>query len=1305
MFKQAGGDKFTVGTSVKDFDLFLKLLNINIDRFSKIHTLELKLTYLTYSWLLAEFICLKRSVDNKSPINRDELELLKTAFTALSSIEHHDKYSATTIGLQQLDIRSRYDKSFAAEGLPFGNQSIFFEGPKKSGVEPGFLYTSRQDLFLAIYQKYPDAQDRWRFILEHDADEISIKNIFKPELPLYQLKGSYTHVEDSGKVIPDEKDLSRAKTIKESRVPKLKLAAYVKLKTQSFIELNTGILLEVLANDVASRFTTAQKQSLHYNEFPNGLINFLAVSQFVKNAKELGPIYGSKTNKKYCASPVLTSLKGIHYLATNTIKDLPAAFPIMTLLGDPDGVGSDAQNKMCQATGIKNYYRFVVIDTGHAFEKDLVKDITPFYTLKGKHKNYSVFFNLRSEIFPGFLKIAKAAGIPLEDHVLKSYGLEFYEEIKAIKPNCDLAIFDDYIRKLEELSLDLHAKDDHISKLNKKCYEYAAAKIAEQKQKYIHSRHQLIQKAGVLSLTKQSLNLIENIEKLLLGKANTTLRSPDGSVLLHHLRVDESKVSWVVDVATDQSSGCHFSLTFNNKLELAKAYATLTQWLPSDKFSKEHIAACFHCDNDNNALSITIPTALLTAIATLFSEDQLMRSFHKEDYKLLLHYSVEQELIHTLEEFKQHSIDLSLTANESNTGYELIINNTSKKEELALFQERFSLVKKGDQLIFPFGISKLKDTYNALVALQFEFDRERLMVKEVQKITLLIKQINELGSGIKLTISKPSLQNVANFTVDLSHANSISANIIKHSSLLLNTSIKLNDFPALEIQLSAFINQYKENLIEIENSLQNLNEFSEIAAMPIGLSQPLFTVHPLSTDFYIIEFNKTLASEYVESIQKHTSIFLQDKKPYVINYEKFAEFKRIIEEINQLQVDKKLSQQQKTSNQVALLNLKFKETLLLTDNCLLVNFDASHLMDSVSVSFSGKRSFMHELPIKPGLFEITTANEMITNTMSYLDRLSQQMSRIKQLSQEISTFLKLPFDQPVLTCFFSNGSINIKPRAFSNNPTIDAFIEKIKNIKPTSFHNILITIQHYQEELIAELSTIPLYYQKLLNHFLQAHLQNLDIVAHIDMMFLEGRLVFTLQTTNSSLQSFFNQIFPIVNTSYFLFKSEDYFEEGITLAIQMYLLMQSTPDVKECIDEEEEAPFDSEATKLISSEEADFENSFEIITKESSSLEKLVENLTSLSQLLKPKSLTSSFLFQATSFFTTRSSLLDIINTFMKNPDPTIKDVKVLQQKLEQEPDQAGEFATLIKESIALCIMQRKELEKPNFTSRIESVG
>src|SRR5262249_5213706 len=142
---------------------------------------------------------------------------------------------------------------------------------------------------------------------------------------------------------------------------------------------------------------------------------------------------------------------------------------------------SNAQNKVV-ANG-----KFHCIDTGHAFERNAVAQLSSFFTLFDESfKNYTVFTGPRHLIMPGVIRMALIAGYKVPQTVLESYGLQ-----PTVPVGADEKIFDDYAAKFTMLQADFQRKFQFD---NSDCCKIIVNDINKNKKWLIDVRNQFLKK-------------------------------------------------------------------------------------------------------------------------------------------------------------------------------------------------------------------------------------------------------------------------------------------------------------------------------------------------------------------------------------------------------------------------------------------------------------------------------------------------------------------------------------------------------------------------------------------------------------------------------------------------------------------------------------------------------------------------------------------------------------------------------------------------------------------------------------------
>jgi hypothetical protein len=613
-----------VDARISDHDkeeIALELLNINREHFSRINSIESKMHFLEYKYLRTEF---EFNAARFEGLNEENSKLftelnstyskqLQDSDSAYCSILHVLAKRAGRIieasknlmqdcphpfgphskGLSDMDIKNvnYVSKTESSDSSNLLESSTIKIGSKNSGVEPGFQALTDRDIYLELKNKYPQRAERLKEISKlikefvgKDKDITKLHAKFNKDiskLPRYIVKLNHTTITDDGQIIPQDTDLSRSSQIAALNnispiFGQVGVFFYKNFKTATFEAKNTEAVLEALANDIARvHGLTVQDQVLYPSLYDNGLYRLMLKAVWVEDARDLGGskgncLAGSTTDENYVVKKVVLPRYDITSISDDEIM-LAEHYALLLAQGDRDAIGSKGQNKMRRGNEL------IGIDFGHAYagENKIIDLLDHDFYLpppsETKFKNYSVFYdNKRSDLMRGILILAKLANKTLDEKNLKLYGDEFFDKLQKIKAGDDITVFDDYQRKFQEIASEFEGnKDDK----NANCCKAIALAIITVSEIAKSSRAKLINKfRDYLNTPPQILDLMQNLELLLAGPDNTSLRSPDSTVLLKNLRHNRKRlIKWTA------YSEDNFSLTakLQNKAHFDFAQSTL----------------------------------------------------------------------------------------------------------------------------------------------------------------------------------------------------------------------------------------------------------------------------------------------------------------------------------------------------------------------------------------------------------------------------------------------------------------------------------------------------------------------------------------------------------------------------------------------------------------------------------------------------------------------------------------------------------------------------------------------------------
>ena len=628
----------------------MRALNIDPSLLARIHTVALKKEYLLYKYLCFELDQVKSALSMNFPVQY-VMQSIEHGFNYYQMLlqspivtRHRSHYSTDSKGLNELDIRSLIKQE---DKLDQVGVSVLYTADKKSGVEPGFQAIQKQDILFYLYRTYPALNARL-MILENDEGDLEKLLVrFKDHLPTYLVKLTYHQKKGQTKLKPEHHDVKRTHTIqrlyeKSDFLGNVAVRVYCESKASTPLEKNGEAILEVIANDVARVYgLTVQDQVLYRQNHRNGAMKLTLKAPWEKNACPIQPLQGGKHHDdvKVVAAPV--NLNGISALADPIMNGFAEYLFLFLAQGSYDSIGSNGGNKL-----IRNQQLFG-IDFGHAYEEIITDKIALNFQVKdARFKNFSVFYAApRSMQVRGLLRLARLANKLISPTVLKSYGDAFKNAWEAIPAHADEAIFADYMRKFQEIADEYKAQGAGKEDNAKDCAKLVQ-KIKETKIAACKARDGLLEKfKDYLHLPCDAVDLIAQLEKWLEGKDNTSLRSPDSTVLLNHVRiVNPGNIVW----KKLQYRAPHYSLQAELKNAAIKGVENLQARMQglADNLGITLIQR-------DKLLEMTFHERSLPALLAVLSDVKLATAYHPDDAALALHYETIQKLQASMDVLKK----------------------------------------------------------------------------------------------------------------------------------------------------------------------------------------------------------------------------------------------------------------------------------------------------------------------------------------------------------------------------------------------------------------------------------------------------------------------------------------------------------------------------------------------------------------------------------------------------------------------------------------------------------------------------
>ena len=702
------------------YDKAMLFLGIDREQLEGITNFKEKKQYVRYKYLLSELLysasCKAYGYDEDLLLGR-----LDAMYHQVDdALTHFNTDDSLSIGLRDLELRSVYDKANP-------RASMVVTGSKKAGVEPGFEANLVEDLVFFLEREYSDRKERLDYFYSQYGDLSALCQQHATSLPKYLVKQDYSPTV-FGQVAPQKADLKRAKTIKKAYElhpawGNVCVTAFRVYKTGNPVKINCYAVLEALANDLArasgmnvqdQRLYSATHRAMKGSDQEKNDLKLMLKGRWLTNANTLSPLAGDDRNgvENYRVEPILRKLKVIKFLTNDSIQDLASYFATIVVQGDYDAIGSNGGNKL-EVEG-----KLFGIDFGHAHREEniLIDTLLPNFHIPAaqlkKYKNFSIFYDCkRSELMKGFLIYAKLAGPPIDEEVLREYGVDFKKKIDGIKIGGIQKVFNDYIVKFEALAQNEPQYSKH--------YQAILSEIKKTKKIVDNSIEKLLKKVGdKINLSPRVHDFLDCLEKASLGKHGTTLRSPDRTVLLSHIRVihEDMLIPWSVKIDGNKH-------TFSAPYSGDEAMFVANQL---KMFFGKRIAY----SNRNGKLSFSCANAHLDALIVLLKEDNIKARFHPNDYELSLALNEEKALSKLANDLlNEYRCRLSLVQMEITADYldyDLTINIENTEEtDFSFLKKLFRKHRiKGHEFVIEFKTQEMVSILEKLT--QF---KERLQSK------------------------------------------------------------------------------------------------------------------------------------------------------------------------------------------------------------------------------------------------------------------------------------------------------------------------------------------------------------------------------------------------------------------------------------------------------------------------------------------------------------------------------------------------------------------------------------------------
>ncbi|WP_207385068.1 cell envelope integrity protein TolA, partial [Legionella fairfieldensis] len=642
----------------------LERITDNDARWNKIHYKRL-VRELIYS-----SICRTYAMDEASMLRALDIMEAHLMITKTQNVENQQpqENQQQSVGLKDLKLRGNYQKSNRNR-----RGSVMELGKKPVGVEPGFFASLVEDQVAYLERCFPERQARLDYFYNQCSGDLAkLYHDNAQELPKYLVKMDYTLISE-GRVAPERENLKRTHVIQRAYQVhplwgSLCVEAFRFYKIGSPLEKNRDAVLEALANDLArASGMNVQEQTLLPGIYENGDLKLLLKGKWLNNATTLGPLKGGSNQFPYhnyrAKKTDLRQPAGICYIANHSIADLASHFATLLVQGDYDGIGEEGGNKL------EINQQLFGIDFGHAYrgENQIIQHLLPNWHLPVKllsrYKNFSIFHDSRrSELAQGMLIYAKLAGRDTNDSALH-HDVAFRERLEDIESNAIEKLIDDYINRFQNLA----EKEPH----HKAHYLAIVEAVKGTKKRVLDAIKKLLDKLGDnIYLPPQLLDCLDHLEKISLGKEGTSLRSPDGTVALQHLRVvdEEQLIPWSV---VENDDRYRFSAKVSNSKRAEKVADFLRLFLTQQRtFQME-----------NGTITFSVMKDEFQKFAAEIAEDIIKQRFHQDDYTHYQELVQEQAIIdftcHWKKEVDAYSLTFALE-DEADKSYVLTLEKKDK---------------------------------------------------------------------------------------------------------------------------------------------------------------------------------------------------------------------------------------------------------------------------------------------------------------------------------------------------------------------------------------------------------------------------------------------------------------------------------------------------------------------------------------------------------------------------------------------------------------------------------------------------
>lgn len=506
-------------------------------------------------------------------------------------------------------------------------------------------------------------------------------------------------------------------------------------------EENLNAIREVLATEIARQWgAKTHNQALSFGTYLDGHPKLITISEWNNNVIPLTDQLkittitgGSYRYGNYLAT--MDSTTG-RYVSDQSISDLGEHLPLFIALADPDGIGSNGNNKLkIPRSDSDTQFDLFYIDMGQCLrgKNPLVGCLQDDFSITlpqlSPFKNLSIFSDTPlHERMKGIHILNKLrnddAALPYE------YDTAFQEKLQQIGTGADLRVFDNYIKKFKEL-----AKENPSHSVKYKQY---ATEIETVKQHYLEATQAILAIFDKrIGLSPNELDLLDGIERL---TSKRSINSPDGTVRLKRLRIEPgTRIAWQLSRPC-QEKPCYSLTTTASSSEQAQAITThIEHYL---KFvDKDPNSISIKTDNETQ-ITLSFTAANLTELLAIFSEPTLIKFTQSEQTasqmpshdrsKFFTNNNIHQQKLQEhekdIEQFSQTSvIDTSSTEKIELKAFELSQNL------LDLQQRAFNitLIAKPLQDL----LDRISDIKQKKIA---ELERHTKAINELQKLAKLV---------------------------------------------------------------------------------------------------------------------------------------------------------------------------------------------------------------------------------------------------------------------------------------------------------------------------------------------------------------------------------------------------------------------------------------------------------------------------------------------------------------------------------------------------------------------------------------